>query len=82
MDSAFTYTTMTGVDIEKGPNGIFKNITEEEARQCKLAYYATVSFIDAQVGRLLDTLEKHDLMKNTLIVFNCYIPFGLNRAVV
>lgn len=43
--------------------------TPDEARQCKLAYYATISFTDALVGKLLDALEKHDLMKNTIIVF-------------
>ncbi|MBX2853281.1 MAG: sulfatase [Phycisphaeraceae bacterium] len=32
------------------------------------AYYASVSFMDAQVGRLLDELEKQGLADNTLIV--------------
>ncbi len=41
----------------------------EEARKCKQAYYACVSFIDAQVGRMLDALEERDLLDNTLIVF-------------
>ena len=47
----------------------FKDVTDEEARKCKQAYYACVSFVDAQVGRLLDALEERDLMDNTLIVF-------------
>ncbi len=47
----------------------FKGVSVDEARQCKLAYYASISFVDAQVGRLLDALEKNDLMKNTIIVF-------------
>jgi iduronate 2-sulfatase len=47
----------------------FKGISVEEARQCKLAYYASVSFVDAQIGRLLDALEANDLMDNTMIVF-------------
>lgn len=33
------------------------------------AYYAAVSFMDAQVGRLLDSLEKQGLADNTIIVF-------------
>ena len=47
----------------------FPNITVDEARRCKQAYYACNTFIDAQIGRLLDALEKHDLIKNTIIVF-------------
>jgi iduronate 2-sulfatase len=47
----------------------FKGITVEEARKCKQAYYASVSFVDAQVGRLIDALERNKLMENTLIVF-------------
>ena len=47
----------------------FKNVTVENARKCKQAYYACNSFVDAQVGRLLDALEKNDLTKQTIIVF-------------
>lgn len=47
----------------------FKDVTVDEARKCKQAYFATISFVDAQVGRLLDALEANDLMKNTIIVF-------------
>lgn len=47
----------------------FDSVTVEEAKQCKLAYYASISFIDAQIGRLLDALEEKDLMKNTIVVF-------------
>lgn len=47
----------------------FKDVTVEEARKCKQAYYACNSFVDAQVGRLLDALEENDLIDNTIIVF-------------
>jgi iduronate 2-sulfatase len=47
----------------------FKDVTVEEARKCKQAYFATISFVDAQVGRLLDALEENDLIDNTIIVF-------------
>lgn len=47
----------------------FKGVTLEEARKCKQAYYASISFVDAQVGRLLDALEQNGLMDNTVIVF-------------
>ncbi len=33
------------------------------------AYYACISFIDAQIGLVLDELDRRDLTRNTLIVF-------------
>jgi len=33
------------------------------------AYYACISFIDHQLGLVLDELDRHDLWKNTLVVF-------------
>lgn len=41
----------------------------ELAREMMRAYYASTSFMDAQVGRLLDALEKNGLQDNTIIVF-------------
>lgn len=40
--------------------------TEKEAIQ---AYYASVSFIDVQIGRLLDALDELGLRDDTLVVF-------------
>ncbi|HEX6280083.1 MAG TPA: sulfatase, partial [Pyrinomonadaceae bacterium] len=39
------------------------------AREMIRAYYASTSFMDAQVGRVLDALEKNGLRENTIIVF-------------
>lgn len=47
----------------------FKDVTVEQARKCKQAYYACIAFVDAQVGRLLDALEVQGLMDRTVIVF-------------
>lgn len=47
----------------------FKNVSPDQARKCKQAYYACNSFVDAQIGRLLDALEKNGLMEKTIIVF-------------
>lgn len=43
-------------------------LPEPLARQLKHGYYACVSFVDAQVGRLLKELEKQGLRENTAIV--------------
>ena len=43
-------------------------LPESVCLEAKQAYYATVSFIDAQVGLLLDALEDNQLMDNTIIV--------------
>ena len=40
--------------------------TKKEAIQ---AYHAAISFMDAQLGRILDTMDRLDLWKNTVVVF-------------
>jgi len=42
--------------------------TEAKQRELIHGYYACTSYIDAQLGLILDELEKRDLMKNTIIV--------------
>jgi iduronate 2-sulfatase len=44
-------------------------LTPEQARECKLAYYASISFVDAQIGRVLDALDRLGLRENTIVVF-------------
>lgn len=47
----------------------FDQVSVEEARRCKQAYYACNSFVDALVGKLLDALEENGLLEKTIIVF-------------
>ena len=42
--------------------------TEQQARECILAYDACVSFVDAQVGRVIKALDDLRLSENTIIV--------------
>lgn len=43
-------------------------LPEDFARQLRHGYYAAISFMDAQVGRVLDALEKEGLADNTVVV--------------
>jgi arylsulfatase A-like enzyme len=44
-------------------------LTDDLRRQCVQAYYASTTFMDAQVGRVLDALERLGLADNTIVVF-------------
>jgi arylsulfatase A-like enzyme len=48
---------------------IGRDASPEQAREMKRAYWASVSFMDAQVGRVLDALERLGLRENTIVVF-------------
>ncbi len=45
------------------------NLKEPVLLQALQAYYACVSFVDAQVGRLLDALDRLELAEDTIVVF-------------
>ena len=47
----------------------FDAFTDKERLEFLRAYYAGVSFMDAQVGRLMDTLDRLKLWDTTLVVF-------------
>lgn len=44
-------------------------LTDPLRRECLQAYYASTTFMDAQVGKVLDALEANGLADNTIIVF-------------
>ncbi|GKX31463.1 choline-sulfatase [Vallitalea longa] len=46
-----------------------QGIDDNLVKMIKAYYYAEVSFIDYNLGRLLDYMEKENLMENTMIVF-------------
>lgn len=43
--------------------------TPERRRELLSGYYAAITAMDAQIGRLLETLEAADLLNNTLVIF-------------
>lgn len=50
------------------PTPFEASLTEAQQRELKHGYYASVSFIDAQVGRLLAGLDELKLASNTVVV--------------
>ncbi|MBS1787338.1 MAG: sulfatase [Acidobacteria bacterium] len=44
-------------------------VTADQQREAIRAYYASISFVDANVGRLMDALKRLNLADNTIIVF-------------
>jgi arylsulfatase A-like enzyme len=48
---------------------IGRDSTEATAREMKRAYWAAVSFVDANVGRVLHALDELGLRDNTIVVF-------------
>jgi arylsulfatase A-like enzyme len=55
------YDIFNGMYPEFGP-------TPERQRAAIAAYYACSSYVDAQIGILLDALEKHGLTENTIVI--------------
>lgn len=41
----------------------------DQVRHSRQGYYGNISFIDEQIGRILDVLEARGMLENTLIVF-------------
>ena len=56
------------MDPEQAPNSTLCRIPDDMARQMRRAYSACISYIDAQVGRVLNELEQQGLADNTVIV--------------
>ncbi len=47
----------------------FNEFTDVDRREFQRAYYAGVSFMDAQVGRLIETMDRLKLWDTTLVIF-------------
>jgi len=56
------------VDFMEAPDPREGTLTDAQRRRLKHGYYASISFIDAQVGRLIDELDRLALSDNTIVV--------------
>jgi len=45
------------------------DLADDLARQAIQAYYASITFVDEQIGRVLDALRRTGLDKNTIVIF-------------
>jgi len=61
--------TVPAAAYDTGAEWPYRGVTAEQARECRRAYHATISFVDSQIGRVVDALDKLGLASNTIIVF-------------
>jgi iduronate 2-sulfatase len=54
--------------VQSTPEPLF-GVTVPQALESKRGYYATISFVDAQIGKLLTALDRLKLWDNTIVVF-------------
>ncbi len=53
------------------------NLNTEQEKKAVAAYYASVAFMDAQVGKVLNTLREEGLADNTIVIFTSDHGFHL-----
>jgi uncharacterized sulfatase len=74
-ESLQLYRDPSGMDmsepmaIASGWIADFAKFTDDDQKDFLRAYLAGVSFMDAQVGRLLDALDRLELWDNTIVIF-------------
>jgi iduronate 2-sulfatase len=55
------------------------NMNIEQQKKAVAAYYASVAYMDAQVGKVLDTLEQEGLAEKTIVIFTSDHGFHLGE---
>jgi arylsulfatase A-like enzyme len=60
-------------------NGPRYGMNEEQQRQAIAGYYASVEFMDEQVGKVLEALDRLDLRKNTVVIFTSDHGYSLGE---
>ncbi len=55
-------------DFKQAKHPAYGSLTEEQARLLRHGYFASVSYVDAQIGRLMDSMEKMGLRDNTIVI--------------
>ena len=55
--------------MQEQKNPTSGNFPEQEIEASRRAYYAAISFVDEQLGRVLEALKKRGELENTLIIY-------------
>ncbi len=66
--SEFSAPELTEFDRRDQPR-IFREITPDQSKGIQAAYYTSMSFLDHQVGRVLDALDASGLADSTIVVY-------------
>ena len=66
--SDFSVPPISASDRLQRPK-IFQSLKRREVQGVQAAYYTSLSFLDSQVGRVLDALEETGLAPNTIVVY-------------
>ncbi len=62
------YAVQSGGELRSYHGIPAESIPDDLARQLKHGYYAAISYMDAQVGKVLDELERLGLHRNTIVI--------------
>ncbi|MEQ6120949.1 sulfatase [Reichenbachiella sp. MALMAid0571] len=65
-----------GINYVTSVNG---KMNEEQEKKAVAAYYASVAYMDKQVGKVLNTLEEEGLSDNTIVIFTSDHGFHLGE---
>jgi arylsulfatase len=65
------HTKSIGVlrEHEEGHMGNYHNYSDEDLHQMRIGYFASIAFLDMQVGRVLDFLDELRIAEETLVFF-------------
>lgn len=66
--SEFTLPQVGPEDASQIPV-IFRDLTDDEKRGITASYYTSVEFLDRNIGRVLDALERSGHAENTIVVY-------------
>ena len=56
-------------EVVRRMRSVWRNLTDSDWQRVTAAYWAVITFIDSEVGRIIDVLKETDQYDNTIIVF-------------